>query len=147
MFGNVIRNWLPESTLLAITLQVFYNYCSSLGIVVEHLVPHVHTQNGVAESMIKRFQLISGTLQMLSKLPFSSWGHVVVLASMLMRLGPAAYHQYSLSQLISGLQPNISHLRKCGCVVRVAIPPPKLTRMGRHCRLGIYVGYYSPSII
>ena len=41
------------------TSQVFDDYCSSLGIVVEDPVPHVHTQNGLVESMIKHIQLIS----------------------------------------------------------------------------------------
>ena len=36
------------------TSQAFNEYCMSLGIDVEHPVAHVHTQNGLAESLIKR---------------------------------------------------------------------------------------------
>ena len=36
------------------TSKVFNDYCMTLGIKVEHSVPHVHTQNGLAESLIKR---------------------------------------------------------------------------------------------
>jgi len=36
------------------TLQAFNDYCVSRGIDVEHPVPHVHTQNGMDESLIKR---------------------------------------------------------------------------------------------
>ena len=36
------------------TLKVFNDYCMTLGIKVAHSVPHVHTQNGLAESLIKR---------------------------------------------------------------------------------------------
>ena len=36
------------------TSQTFDDYCISLGIEVEHSVPHVHTQNGLAEAFIKR---------------------------------------------------------------------------------------------
>ena len=111
------------------TSHVFYNYCSSLGILVKHHVPHVHTQNGFTEPMTQRIKLISRTLLMQSK-PFSAWAHDVLYASMLMTLRPTAYHQYSPAQLILGNQPNISQLRKCGCVVRVPIPPPKLTKVG-----------------
>jgi transposase InsO family protein len=39
------------------TSQTFYEYCMSIGINVEHPVPHVHTQNGLAESFIKRLQI------------------------------------------------------------------------------------------
>ena len=83
------------------TSHVFYDFCSLLGIVVKHPVPHVHTQNDLAESMIKRVQLISRTLLKQSKLPASAWGHDVLHASMLIRLRPKAYHQYSPAQLIS----------------------------------------------
>ena len=113
----------------------FYDFCSSIDIVVEHPVPHVHTQNGLAESMIKRIQLISRTLLMQSKLPVSAWGHAVLHAAMLIRLRPTAYHQFSSRQLISGHQPNISHLRKFGCAVQVPIPPPERTKMGSQRRL------------
>ena len=34
--------------------QAFNDYCMALGIQVQHSVPYVHTQNGLAESLIKR---------------------------------------------------------------------------------------------
>ena len=40
------------------TSQTFDDYCMSVGINVEHHVPHVHTQNGLAKAFIKRLQLI-----------------------------------------------------------------------------------------
>jgi len=54
------------------TSQTFYDYCMSIGIDVEHPVAHVHTQNGLAESLIKRLQLIAIPLLMKSKLPPST---------------------------------------------------------------------------
>src|SRR5437868_6976633 len=39
--------------------KVFNEYCMALGINVEHSVPYVHTQNGLAESLIKRIKLLS----------------------------------------------------------------------------------------
>ena len=41
------------------TSQAFDAYCVSVGIKVEHPVAYVHTQNGLAESFIKRLQLIA----------------------------------------------------------------------------------------
>ncbi|GJX49980.1 putative reverse transcriptase domain-containing protein [Tanacetum coccineum] len=38
------------------TPQAFNDYCMSVGIVVEHPVAHVHTQNGLAESLIKHIK-------------------------------------------------------------------------------------------
>ena len=44
------------------TSHAFSDYCMSIGITVEHPVAHVHTQNGLAESLIKRLQLIARPL-------------------------------------------------------------------------------------
>ena len=66
---------------------------------------------------------------------------------MLLRLRPTSYNQFSPAQLVTGCQPNISHLRKFGCAVYVPIPLPKRTKMGPQRRLRIYVGFNSPSII
>ena len=50
------------------TSQTFNDYCLSTGITFEHHVAHVHTQNDLAESLIKRFQLIARPLLMRTKL-------------------------------------------------------------------------------
>ena len=44
----------------------------SIGINVEHPIAHTHTQNGLAESLIKRLQIIARPLLMKSKLPVSA---------------------------------------------------------------------------
>ena len=83
----------------------------SIGINIEHLVAHVHTQKGLPESLIKRLQLIPRPLLMKTKLPASTWGHAVIHAASLIRIKSTSYHKYSPSQLVLGKQPNISHLR------------------------------------
>ena len=129
------------------TSHAFNDYCMSVGIIVEHPVAHVHTQNGLAESLIKRLQLIARPLIMRTKLPVSVWGHAILHAGSLIRVRPSANHKYSPLQLASGHEPNISHLRIFGCEVYVPIAPPQRTKMGPQRRLGIYVGYESASII
>ena len=122
------------------TSQTFNNFCMSIGINVEHSVAHVHTQNGLAESLIKRLQLIARPLLMKTKLPASTWGHAIMHAARLIRIRPTSYHEYSHSQLVLGTQPNISHLRIFGCAVYVPIVPTQRTKMGPQRRIGIYVG-------
>ncbi|KAD6795987.1 hypothetical protein E3N88_06883 [Mikania micrantha] len=129
------------------TSHAFNDYCMSIGIVVEHPVAHVHTQNGLAESLIKRLQLIARPLLMKTKLPVSIWGHAILHVRSLIRMRPRANHKYSPIQLASGQEPNISHLRIFGCAVYVPIAPPQRTKMGPQRRLGIYVGYETTSII
>ena len=54
------------------TPQTLNDYCMPIGINIEHLIAHVHTQNGLMESLIKRLQLIARLLLMNTKLPAST---------------------------------------------------------------------------
>ena len=65
----------------------------------------------------------------------------------LVRIIPIAYHKHFLIQLVCGQQPNVSHFWIFGCAIYVPIAPPQHTKMGSQHRLGIYVGFDSPSII
>ena len=113
----------------------------SIGINVEHPVAHVHTQNGLAESFIKRLQLIARPILMRTKLPISAYGYAIMHAATLVRIRPTSYQKYSPSQLVFGQEPNIAHLRIFGCTVYVPIAPPQRTQMVPQRRLGIYVGF------
>jgi hypothetical protein len=126
--------------------KAFNDYCMALGVQIQHLVPYVHTQNGLAKALIKRVKLIARPLLQNCNLPTSCWGHAVLHAANLLQLRPTAYHTASPLQLVSGNPPSISHLRKFGCAVYIPISPPKCTSMGPHRKLGIYVGYQYPSI-
>ena len=118
-----------------------------IGIDVEHLVAHTHTQNGLAKSLIKRLQIIARHLLMKSKLPVSTWDHAILYAASLVRIRPTVCHKFSPLQVVFGQQPNIFHLRTFGCAIYVPIAPPQRTKMGPQCRLGIYTGFDSSSII
>ena len=74
----------------------------STGIIVDHHVAHVHTQNGLVESFIKRLQLIARPLIMRIKLSISVWGHAILHDTSLIRIRPSAYHKYSPLQLAFG---------------------------------------------
>ena len=65
----------------------------------------------------------------------------------LIRLHPTAIQDLSPLQLVPGYQHNISHLRVFGCAVYVPLAPTHQTKLGPQRRLGIYVGFQSPSII
>ena len=81
------------------------------------------------------------------KLPTSAWGHAIMHVASLVRIRPTTYHEYFRSQLVILKQPNISNLRIFGCTIYVPITPIQDTKMGHQRRLGIYVGFDSPSII
>ena len=127
--------------------QVFLNYCMSLEIDVQYPVAHVHIQNGLTESYIKRLQLIVRPLLLKTKLPLSAWGHAIIHAKKLIRLCPTVNQDLSPLQLALGYQPNISHLCIFGYAIYVPISPTHRTKLGPQHRLGIYVSFHSSSII
>jgi Integrase core domain len=77
------------------TSQSFNDYCMSIEIKVEHPVAHVHTQNGLAESLFKRLQLIARPVLMKYNLPSSAWGHIILYVVALIKLRPTASHKVS----------------------------------------------------
>ena len=95
----------------------------SIGIDVQHPVTHVHSQNGLAESFIKRLQLIARPLLLNTKLPLSAWGHAFIHAANLILLRPTANHDLSPLRLAKGYQPNISHLRIFVVLFMFPLPP------------------------
>jgi hypothetical protein len=72
------------------TSNSFNEYCMSTRISVEHPVAQVHTQNGLAESFIKRLRLIARPLLMKSTLPMFVWGHAILHAAALVRIRPTS---------------------------------------------------------
>jgi hypothetical protein len=66
--------------------QAFNDYYMAQEIQVQHSVPYVHTQNGLAESLIKRIKLIAIPLLHNSNLPISCWGHAVLHAAVPIQL-------------------------------------------------------------
>jgi hypothetical protein len=127
--------------------HTFNDYCMTQGIEVQHSVPYVHTQNGLAESLIKRIKLIARPLLHNYNLPITYWGHAILHAADLIQLRPTAYHSASSLCLARGNAPSISHLGKFGCVVYAPISPPQRTTMGPHMKMGIYVRYHFSYII
>jgi hypothetical protein len=77
--------------------KLFDDYCLAMGIKVEHSVPHVHTQNGLVESLIKRIKWIARPLLQNCRLPTSCWGHAVLHAAALTQLRTTAYHEPPLT--------------------------------------------------
>jgi hypothetical protein len=80
-------------------------------------------------------------------LPSSALRHTILYAAALIRLRPVVSQKKFPLQLVSGREPNLSHLKKFGCVVYVPISPPQRIKMRPQRRLRIYIGFHSPSII
>jgi hypothetical protein len=80
------------------------------GIQVQHLVPYVHIQNGLVESLIKRIKLVARPLLHNCNLLISCWSHAVLHAVDQIQFQPIAYHSTSPVYLVYGNAQSISHL-------------------------------------
>ena len=80
-------------------------------------------------------------------LPVSAWGYAILHASMLACLKPTATQLFFALHLVTGYEPNISHLCIFEYAVYMPIAPSQRTKMGSQHEKGIYVGYESPFII
>jgi hypothetical protein len=129
------------------TSQNFDDFCIIAGIDAQYSVPHVHFQNGTAESLIKRIRIIARTLLMHAKFPASAWAHVVLYATTLLKYLPSVFNDSSPHHLAFATRPNVSHVRVFGCQVLVPILGPKQSKMGPQRQQGMYIGYDSSSII
>ena len=127
--------------------QIFTSYCSAQGIDLELPVEYTPQQNGMAEAHIKRVTYTARTILLQSNLPGTAWNYAVMHAQDLLNLRPVSKSTVSPMQQILGRPPAVDHLRAFGCTVYVPLPPPARTDFGPQRRLGIYVGYDSPSII
>ena len=96
-FPNYLIKTIRLDNVDEFTSQTFIDYCISVGINIEHPIAHTHTQNGLAESFIKRLQFIARSLLMKTKLPTSAWEHAIMHATTLVYIQPITYHEYSSS--------------------------------------------------
>jgi hypothetical protein len=67
---------------------------------VQHSVPYVHTQNVLAESLIKRIKLIARPLLHNCNLPISCWDNAALHAADLIQLRQTIYHSTSSLYLV-----------------------------------------------
>ena len=77
------------------TSTTFEQFCASAGITQESTVPHVHTQNGLAEAIIKSLQVIARPMLLQTNLPAFAWGLAIVHAGTLLSYRPSSMSKAS----------------------------------------------------
>ena len=123
------------------TSKTFDDYRMSVGVEVEHPLPHVHTQNSLAEAFIKCLQMIARSFAIRTKLLIDAWGYTILYAAKLVCLRPVATQPFSVFQLVTRHEPDISHLcilLLCGICVDLAALTYKngaLTKDENLCRI------------
>jgi len=80
----------------------FNEYCISIGIEVEHLIAHIHTQNRLVESLLKHLNLVARPLLMRANLLIATWGYAILHVALLICIKPTSYHKFFIIQLVFG---------------------------------------------
>ena len=129
------------------TFQTFTNYCMSIGINVEHPIAHTYIQNCLAESKIKRLQLISRLLLMKTKLLTFAYKHAIMHTASLVCIDQQL--TINIPLYILYLANNQIFLTYESLVVQCVyqLHLHNALKMGPQRRLEIYVGFDSPFII
>nr|XP_016468114.1 PREDICTED: uncharacterized protein LOC107790672 [Nicotiana tabacum] len=109
-FSNYAIKTIRLDNVGEFTSQAFTDYCMAIGIKVEHLVAHAHTQNGLVESLIKRLQLIARSLLIRTKLLLSLWEHAILHAAALVRIRTTRGEKKQVEKEIDWNVLSLSHL-------------------------------------
>ena len=67
---------------------------------VEHPTAHIHTQNGLAESLIKQLQMIARLILLTTKLSLFTWGHAILHFATSIQIYSTTNHEFSHFQLV-----------------------------------------------
>jgi hypothetical protein len=127
--------------------HAFKDYCVATGITLTYFVPYEHSPNGLAEAFTNKIQLVIHPLLLRAQCPSSMWRHVVLHATILLKLRPTLLNVQTPAELQSGRTPDVSHIRIFGYQVWDLVPKPKRYTVGPHKEERIYVGFDSPFII
>ena len=110
----------------------------------EFTTPYTPEQSGVAERFNRTVTQMARAMLLWAELPHQFWGEAVATANYLRNLMPAGQDQEkSPNELWTGTKPDISHIRKFGCLVHVHIPRESRSKLDRVSFQGIFVGYHS----
>jgi len=126
------------------TSHASHEYCISIGTKVEHPITHAHTQNRLAESLLKCLKLVVRPLLMRVNLPMATWGYAILHAAILI---PSSLQVITNTLLCNYVLVSNLIFIIFRCTIYVPISPLKVIMMGSQRRLRIYLGYDFPSII
>ena len=139
------RSWSCERTTGGggeYTSTEFITYLKNEGIRHELTVPKTPEQNGVAERMNRT--VVETVRSMLSeaKLPHKLWAEAVSTAVYLRNRSPTnAVDGMTPSELLTGVKPNVKHLKVFGCEAYAHIPKDERRKLDSKARKCIFMGY------
>ena len=124
------------------TSRKFETYLKTEGIRHELIVPKNPKQNGVAERVNRT--LIESVHAMLAdvKLPLTFWEETLSTAVYLRNRSPTtAVDDSTPYEALTGVKPNVKHLRVFGCTTYAHVPNDEQSKLNSKARKSILMGY------
>ena len=116
----------------------------SQGIKVEFTTAYTPEENGVAERFNRTVIQMARAMLLWAELPQKFWGEAASTANYLRNMMPAGIDkEKSPNELWTGSKPDVSHIRKFGCLCFVHIPKENRNKLDAVALKGIFVGYHS----
>ena len=120
----------------------FKNFCKSRGIAVEGSISYSPQQNGVAERMNRTLMEMARSMISHSNAPSNLWAEAVATAAHIRNRCPtSSFKGATPCEMLSGVKPDVNHLRVFGCDVYVHIPDQKRRKLDKKAYKAVFVGY------
>lgn len=123
--------------------KTFHGYCSEKGIHTEMSAAYTPQQNGTAERMNRTIKEKARTLLLGVNADTCLWDEAVKAAAYLHNVMPISDKTRTPLEAFSGAVPNLSGLRKWGCLAYVKREKHQTHTLGAQSVVGMFVGYDS----
>ena len=119
----------------------FVDLFAQHGITHETTAPYSPQSNGVVERKNRTLKEIMNAMLISSGLPQNMWGEAILSANYLLNKVPKKKAEKTPYELWKGMKPSYKYLRVWGCLAKVAVPLPKMVRIGPKTIDCIFIGY------
>lgn len=121
--------------------KTFHGFCAENGIHTEYSAAYTPEQNGVAERMNRTVLMKARTLLLGVQADESLWVDAVLTAAHLHNVMPVTDKEKTPFESFYGSVPDVSYLRKWGCLAYVKHPKHQVNKLGPQSEPGMFVGY------
>lgn len=121
--------------------KTFHGFCTENGIHTETSAAYTPQQNGVAERMNRTLKEKARTLLLGVQADESLWVDAMLTAAYLHNVMPVSGQEKTPFEMFTGSVPDLSHLRKWGCLAYVKHAKHQVSSLGAQSEAGMFVGY------
>ncbi|CAL8084501.1 unnamed protein product [Prunus armeniaca] len=123
----------------------FAEFCATNGIIHQTTAPYTPQQNGVAERKNRTLKDMINSMLNSSGLPHNMWGEALLTANTILNRIPHKTSNKSPYEVWKGRLPTYKTLKVWGCLAKVQVPLPKITKLGPKTIDCAFIGFASNS--